>query len=64
MQALVKVVKIKSAELKDGFKVELLSEGDGAAYRVNVEFDGIPRTRVFTNYAEASALFESYMQGN
>lgn len=61
---LVKVTRIKSAELADGFSVELLSENGGETYRVNY-FDGkTPRTRVFVKYEEASALFESYMQGN
>lgn len=61
---LVTATKMKSAELKDGFSVELLSENGGEQYRVNY-FDGhTPRTRVFVDYNEASALFESYLQGN
>lgn len=60
---LVNAVKMKSAEF-NGFSLELFSEDNGTVYRVNI-FDGsTPRTRVFSNYDEASALFDSYLQGN
>ena len=58
------VIKIKSAEV-DGFKVELISESKGMLFRVNAtDGAGYPKTRIFTEYAEASALFDSYLQGN
>lgn len=49
-----------------GFKVELLLDYPGSTYRVNVSHsDGsFPRTRVFVDYDEACALFDSYLQGN
>lgn len=55
--------RLKEVE-QGGFKVELLAEGN--LFRVNVSDadGGFPRTRVFTEYAEASALFDSYLEGN
>lgn len=58
----IETVKLKSAEL-EGVKVELLSENGGTTFRVNIN-DGTPRTRVFSDYNEASDLFDSYVQGN
>lgn len=57
-------VKLKGAEIQ-GLKIELLSENKGSTFRVNVTDDGgYRRTRVFVEYAEASAMFNSYLEGN
>lgn len=56
-------IKLKSLE-NDGFKIELLSESNGAAFRVNITDGAYYRTRIFVDYSEANALFDSYMQGN
>lgn len=58
-----KVLMLKSMEI-EGFKVELLSESRGAVFRVNATDGVYSKTRVFTSYDEASALFNSYAQGN
>lgn len=64
MKPLDTAISLKSIEVQ-GFKVELLSENQGATFRVNVKDEGgYRRTRVFVNYSEANALFSSYQQGN
>lgn len=60
---IAKAIKMKGAVL-DGVTVDLYKENEGETFRVNV-FDGItPRTRVFTDYQEASAYFDAHVQGN
>lgn len=57
-------ILIKSVELA-GLKVELLSENRGATFRVNVVDDeNHTRTRVFSNYVDASIFFNVTVEGN
>lgn len=55
-------IRLKSMTI-EGIDVELVAEGP-SLYRVNINDGAYNRTRVFVDYAEASALFDSYLQGN
>jgi hypothetical protein len=56
-------VLIKSVESRsEGYKIELLREGD--TYRVNVSDGPHPRTRVFASYPEADSYYSATVQGN
>lgn len=62
MRVIPKVLPLKSFE-DEAVRVHLLSEGSG--YRLNVDHaDGVAMTRFFTDYAEASALFDSFAEGH